>query len=138
MFGKKETTLRQLEKRLDTLAAEAATVQWWKLAVNVALFVPTLGGVIFEKMTDDRAVAKTPVADAWLGDAAKLATLSEGGMEFLSDILAREEPVTIAEARRFVEIEKRAVEAAEERRRVDAEVSKAGLAALKSRLEQAR
>lgn len=125
---KKDVPLRQLEKRLDKLSSDVTKVIWWQVIIDLVLFIPTAGWVIFEKPFDASATKTTPVSDDWLGEVAKLERVSTAGSDFLASALNATGWLSIAEARRFVEIEK-----AEEK--AEADGSTKGLVALKTRLE---
>jgi hypothetical protein len=126
MFDK-DVSLRRLEKRLEKLSDEATKIIWWQVVTSFVLFIPTFGAVFFEKPYDDSALTTTPVPDDWLGDVARLKTVSADGSNFITSALDEKDWLSIAEAKRFLEIEKAEKKAESER-------STKGLAALKTRL----
>lgn len=92
-----------LEARTSRLVAQNTSLDWNAVTLNI-LALPFVGAVF--DVDDKSALAGIAVEDEWLATASRLPVISREGMELLAKGLEKKGWISVAEAERFVKIER--------------------------------
>jgi hypothetical protein len=111
--------LDAIEQRVKTLAEESTRIVPWALLANIALFIPSMilmtivpppllrGKRLLIDAEDRSALAATAVPDDFYADVANLPNASAEGLRYISDLIASKGWLSVLDAQKFVQIERR-------------------------------
>lgn len=100
------------------------------------LVVPLTFGLVSSTTLDERSAHTAAISDEWLAAVAAVPTISAVGLRFLVEALEWRGSVSVAQARRFVEIESRAIDSLRTVGEVQAGLQLPGAALLLARAER--